>query len=292
MTSSEKSKKLPLEKVPDVALLNVVDFLDPQSAWNLRNTSTSMRDLVNLREEKFYCENYPAYANNLYEKCKDENFSEKEKFCNEKYNLNLCGPLNVKAFVIEGTNTVTVPYGTTWVGRNTFKDINIDKFEVVLPKTVKNIDTAALEWNTNVIKVSAPGVEKIQNRAFFNCKALMEFHAPLLEKIEREAFYMCKSLQTVYAPRVKEIGEEAFWRATLLETVEFPQVLKIGRLAFSLCDTIEEFNAPLLKSIGIHAFAECNSLQYFSAPQAEHIELDAFLDCPKLQQLPYPRTPK
>ena len=192
MASSTKLEDLPID------ILNLIvnkQDLEIDDAENLHQASKLFRDVVDLDKEKWKCVNYIRNANNLTERCENGDFSEEEKICQRKHNL--CGPLNVKAFVKQGTNVVTVPYGTTWVGKYTFSDINIDKFEVVLPKTVKNIDSGALEKNHSVIKVFAPGIEKVQYSAFEKCTNLEVFHAPQCQNIGEFAFANCKNLQNI-----------------------------------------------------------------------------------------------
>ena len=287
MASSTKLEDLPTELLDLIAN----EKLDIDDAEKLRQASKLFRDVVDMKKEKWKCVNYIRNANDLSERCLKEDFSKEEKICQRKHNL--CGPLNVKAFVKQGTNVVTVPYGTTWVGKYTFSDINIDKFEVVLPKTVKNIDSGALEKNHSVIKVFAPGIEKVQYSAFEKCTNLEVFHAPQCQNIGEFAFANCKNLRDFKAPQAKILGQGLFANCGKIQTFEFPQLLIIGESAFYYCVELKEFkNGPVLKEIGDFAFSSCENLETLYFPQAQYIGKAAFAFCSKLRQITISKNTK
>ena len=275
MASSTKLEDLPTE-ILDL-IVNKQD-LEIDDAKNLREASKLFRDVVDLNKEKWKCVNYIRNANNLTERCENGDFSEEEKICQRKHNL--CEPLNVKAFF--SLPQVTVPYGTTWVGKKTFSNINIRRVHIVLPKTVKNIDTGALEDNINVIKVSAPGVEKVQDSAFDGCESLEVFEAPKLRETGERAFAFC-DLKTFYGPLLTSIGPWSFYSCDLLKRIKFPRCEKIANHAFFECIDLQIAEFSQVLEIGQEAFALCPSLRVFMAPQARDIDYQAFYGCESLQ---------
>tara|TARA_B100000900_G_scaffold174725_1_gene148232 strand:- start:5175 stop:6446 length:1272 start_codon:yes stop_codon:yes gene_type:complete len=281
MASSTKFENLPTEILDLIANEN----LDINDAENLRQASKQFRDVVDLKKDKWKCVNYIKNANNLTERCENGDFSEEEKICQRKHNL--CGPLNVKASV--SLPQVTVPYGTTWVGKKTFSNINIRRFHIVLPKTVKNIDTEAFKRNTNVVKVSAPGVEKVQDNAFVKCTSLEVFEAPKLKEIGKRAFGKC-ALKSFHGPLVTSIGHKSFYFSQRLKTIKFPTLKIIENDAFSNCESLQTADFPKVLGIGERAFNFCLYLRDFKAPQAQYIDDEAFGACESLQTVDLPQV--
>ena len=267
------SSSLELEDLPPEALLNIIDNLDSQSALKFRKTSKGIRNVVDLRKNKFFCDELRETPN-LAPFCKKDlsELSEREALCVSRYNV--CKDANVKAYIKPGTKEATVPYGTFWVGKDTFKDIKTQSNHVILPETVKivqsftfvnflNLTTfkalhvkiispLAFHWCRSLKKVEVPRVRNLRAGSFFGCKSLETFNAPMVDIIEVYAFVLCESLKSVYAPRVKRIGEDAFKgctslkeitisRDTKLETNAIPEGVKINYWSSSLAVGIEGY---------------------------------------------------
>ncbi len=263
------SSSLELEDLPPEALLNIVDNLDSQSALKFRKTSKGIRNVVDLRKNKFFCDQLREWQG-LAPFCKKDlsELSEREALCVSRYNV--CKDANVKAYIKPGTYDATVPYGTSWVGEDTFKDIKTESFHVILPETVKIV-----QWST-----------------FFNFSNLMTFKALHVKIISDGAFFNCKSLKRVEVPRVRNILSGSFFGCESLETFNAPMVDIIKFYAFTFCKSLKTVYAPRVKVIGEHAFDHCTSLETFNAPRVKEIREDAFKDCTSLKEITISRDTK
>ena len=229
MSSSSK-----LEDLPPETLLNIVDNLDHESALKFRKTSKGIRNVVDLRKDKFFCKELreTARLGNFCEKDLSE-LSKREALCVSRYNL--CKDMNVKAYIKPGTKVATVPYGTTWVGWKTFKDIRPLLSHVILPETVEIVDRGAFFWIEHLQTFEAPNVKIISGSAFYGCNSLKRVEVSLVREIKEISFFNCRSLETFNAPMVKKVGKSAFAGCHSLRTVYVPRVKEIGKKAFDDC---------------------------------------------------------
>ncbi len=91
------------------------------------------------------------------------------------------------------------------------------------------------------------GVEKIAERAFYECKALQAITLPDgLQTIESQAFYQCRSLEKViFGDGLQTIESQAFYQCKSLRAVIFPDGLQtIDASAFDQCNQLWSFALP------------------------------------------------
>ena len=108
-------------------------------------------------------------------------------------------------------------------------------------------------------------VQKIQKRAFSECKSLTTLILPPgLTEINDHAFYRCKSLDTIQFPEhLRRIGGQAFYFCGF-PSIELPDSLEIlEESAFFKCTQLTYVRIPKnVRFIGKWAFHGCNRLQY------------------------------
>ena len=108
-------------------------------------------------------------------------------------------------------------------------------------------------------------VQKIQKRAFSECKSLTTLILPPgLTEINDHAFYRCKSLDTIQFPEhLRRIGGQAFYFCGF-PSIALPDSLeKLEESAFFKCTQLTYVRIPKnVRFIGKWAFHGCNRLQY------------------------------
>ena len=112
-------------------------------------------------------------------------------------------------------------YAGTFEGNNFIK-------KVVMPDTVKIIETEAFSECTNLEEISlSANLEEIQMLAFWSCNSLKSINLPDgLEVISSGVFVLCDSLEKIEIPStVKEIGDYAFNQCTSLKEVVIPDTI-------------------------------------------------------------------
>ncbi|MDE6367803.1 MAG: leucine-rich repeat domain-containing protein, partial [Muribaculaceae bacterium] len=115
-------------------------------------------------------------------------------------------------------------------------DSNHGPTEIVLPKSVERIDTAAFYFCKNLRSIYIPdNITVIEPQTFAECHNLEEVRMPLnIERISNYAFYLCESLKTISIPEGTKILEEyAFYGNYNASTLYLPSTLiSIGGAAF------------------------------------------------------------
>ena len=81
-----------------------------------------------------------------------------------------------------------------------------------------------------------------------------------VEKIEQKAFYECSSLRRVIMPNVKEVEESAFAGCLVLTDVECGKLGIIGGFGFGCCFSLSSIDLPSIKIIDMYAFQRCRNL--------------------------------
>ncbi len=99
-------------------------------------------------------------------------------------------------------------------------------------------------------------VKNIGERAFENCKSLIDISNSNFEHIGNYAFYDCRKLESFYLPQtIKTIGEGAFKNSNPKITGWWENIESIGKEAFFGCDGIEYVTLLNCLSIGEFAFS-------------------------------------
>lgn len=184
--------------------------------------------------------------------------------------------------------TVVIPQSVTTVASNAFGGCPIDRIEidgkaeivtsnmivapgtveeVVLPKSVRQINNMAFEGCTKLAKINIPnGVEKIGVSAFYNCYSLNSVVIPQsVSEIENMTFYYCKKLKKVSLPSsITSIGESAFENCTELTSITIRKnVTDIKKNAFKNCpNLVISCNAD---SVAL-TYAKINNIPYEIIP--------------------------
>ena len=134
----------------------------------------------------------------------------------------------------------------------------------------------------------APGVTKIENRAFRSCKNLTGVSlSKSVNSIGDEAFRDCSSLKDITIPEsVTQIGTAAFLGCEALTMIRLPEgVTEIKNSTFFGCRNVNTVLVPDgVTSIGDSAFAYCENLTDLSIPETvTSVGDQAFLNCKALE---------
>ncbi|MBR1687876.1 MAG: leucine-rich repeat domain-containing protein [Prevotella sp.] len=185
--------------------------------------------------------------------------------------------------------------------------------EIVVPKSVTEIDNSAFRDMVNVVDIKLPdGLAVIGNCAFYGCRSLEKLHLPgsvcrLGKKDARNIFMDCSSLSNISVDErngaFASINGILFDKA-MTKLIKMPancgvehysipdSVIEIVSNAFDGCHSLKciELTDNIIK-IGSGAFRDCISLQTIEIPNSV-IELgsSAFEGCSALQEIEIPNS--
>jgi hypothetical protein len=138
---------------------------------------------------------------------------------------------------------------------------------LVLPAAVTVITAGALSGYSALVSLEAPGVTRLEERAFRQDAALRSVYMPELVTIDsgddaaKGAFRDCASLSQLYFPRVAFVGDFAFYNCDSLAAISLPAAVSVGKSAFRQCDALVSAELPAVESIGSYGFYNCPLLR-------------------------------
>lgn len=181
---------------------------------------------------------------------------------------------------------------------------------ITVPEGTKEILAGQFQNDENVSQVILPfTLEKIGERAFYNCKFLSKIEfPPHLKVIEKEAFaktgledvrlpatvrtlgigvfQQCSALKTVFLSHfVEELPELSFSKCVSLKEIDLKRVAVVGTGAFSKCTGLEVVKGSGVKTLGIGAFEQCTSLKTIDFPVVDEIYGLCFKKCASLEEV-------
>ena len=171
-------------------------------------------------------------------------------------------------------------------------NININ-VKLILPESVKEIESNTFKECSNLVSIEMPGVTKIGENAFSGCSNLALTSLPSgVTMIGESAFSGCSNLALTSLPSgVTEIDNYAFMGCEKLPLVSLPNsVESIGIEAFSGCSNLALTSLPDgIIDIGDRAFYECTELAITSIPdKVTSIADEAFFGCTSLEEISIP----
>lgn len=106
------------------------------------------------------------------------------------------------------------------------------------------------------------GIKKIGVKAFFGCKALVNFDGQhSITEIGESAFYDCTNLENlllIESTNLTKIDAEAFYNCNKLKTITLPGSLEVvGRSAFFNCTDVESFSFGANKTAFLDLIDRC-----------------------------------
>ncbi len=136
---------------------------------------------------------------------------------------------------------------------------------------------------TKVTNVIIPdSVKTIETKAFYLATSLVEIEIPdTVVNIGENAFAWCAALTSVKIGKgVTVIPDYCFNSCPLLTTVEIPDnVTKIGLRAFSYCNVLTEITLhESISEVGSRAFAGCPILEYINIKNPQLLLGDSVFD--------------
>lgn len=136
-------------------------------------------------------------------------------------------------------------------------------------------------------------IDKIADRAFYNCKILKEVILPSnLKEIGQYAFSDCVALTNISVPEgVSVLQEGTFYGCYKMSGVTLPSTLTyIGDSCFMRCNALTHIDLPQgLLEIDYNAFSNCSNLTSLTIPDSvNNINSGAFANCSNLTSLTIP----
>ncbi len=168
--------------------------------------------------------------------------------------------------------------------------------EVVLPNTLEILGAEVFSGCRSLTSFTLPaGVTEIRADTFLNCSSLTEVKLhDGLTNIRAGAFSGCSSLTQISLPAgLKVIPARMFRQCKSLKTITIPaSVIEIGAHAFESCTDLADVkflsDMPGGK-IGEGAFRGCDSLVRFDVPKGvTKLSAEAFYGCKSLQEVTLP----
>lgn len=183
-------------------------------------------------------------------------------------------------------NTVEYAAGTTYIDGYAVKGSSAKK--VILPSTVREIAPSAFA-STKIESITIPkNVEKIGDRAFYNCYRLKKVTFQSGSKLKKigESVFAYSGLTSMTLPDgITSIGYEAFRECDYLTKIVIPDtVTYMDNMVFYYCIALTDVKlSESLTTIPYGTFYNCEALTTIDIPQSvKKIGGCAFFDCNKL----------
>ena len=136
-------------------------------------------------------------------------------------------------------------------------------------------------------------IDKIADKAFYNCKILKEIILPSnLKEIGQQAFTNCVALTNISIPEgISVLQKNTFYGCCNMSGVTLPNTLTyIGKTCFGLCNALTHVDLPQgLLEIDSEAFSHCSNLTSLTIPDSvSYINFNAFAHCSNLTSITIP----
>lgn len=174
--------------------------------------------------------------------------------------------------------------------------------EVILPQEIQQLQDYAFYKCSNLTKITAPGVVRVNSFAFQSCTKLAEVSMPEVTYLGTNAF-MSTALQVADFPKLQTLEGSVFWLCSKLTEVNLPEATTIGNATlvsqggsrtgintFGDCSQLEKVYLPKATTIGDDAFSNCKSLKEIELPQATTVGIKAFYNCTALTSVNLPQA--
>lgn len=139
--------------------------------------------------------------------------------------------------------------------------------------------------------VFSENVSTIGTYAFGNCDKLQSISFPFIYSLPEKAFFNCKSLVNIDLPRVTKLGEYCFSGCSSLNFVSLKKVTNIESSAFLGCISLINVDIPSISSMKYSCFDECPLLDLSFAKDFYNIPDGSFRGC-KVSVLDFKNTRK
>ena len=188
----------------------------------------------------------------------------------------------IPSYIVVGGVRVPVRY----IGNSAFFNTKITK--VVIPPSVKKIETHAFLNCIALKEVDLGSVEYISDHAFMNCESLAFIEIPGSVFSLRPCFEGCTSLERVVLNEgLQYIGENTFANCPIKSIVIPNSVRSIGARAFNGCTKLTSaVIGNLVEAIETSTFQGCYSLEnVVIGSSVKYIEDNAFSGCTFLRDV-------
>ena len=191
---------------------------------------------------------------------------------------------NIGYWIIKFDNDVTT------IGESTFSGTANKITSMILPSSVKSIESSAFSNNYKIQSVNIPdGVTSIGSSAFSSCLALQSITIPKnVESIGAHAFRESSISEiTILTNKITSIENQAFLNCKFT-SINIPNSVKsIGEMAFKDCESLTSITIPNgVTSIGEQAFQSCGKLiDATISSSVTEIGEEAFYYCQKLSEV-------
>lgn len=193
-----------------------------------------------------------------------------------------------------GLQNITIPNSVISIRESAFENCAALQ-EITIPESVETIENYAFK-GCSALKYFYGKFASSDNRALIIDKVLVVYaigHTDTgynipseITKIEDYAFFQCKALKNITIPdSVTAIGASAFRACSALTDITLPDHIKsIEEATFKECSLLKVINmSEGITYIGKEAFKECSSLTDISLPASiTDIEEAAFRNCSSL----------
>ena len=162
-------------------------------------------------------------------------------------------------------------------------------------KTVTSLGSSAFKSATNITEIIIPdSVKKIESYAFENCTKLTKVDLGSIEEIEWDIFEGCTNLTAVTIPKTLKKGSvNGCLNNPNITNITFEEGLTV--IPEGLCENtgITSITIPSsVKKIEPYAFKYCTKLAKVDLGSIEEIEWDIFEGCTNLTAVTIPKTLK
>lgn len=191
--------------------------------------------------------------------------------------------------------------------------------ELLLPNTVTDIGKESVAENPDLKSIYAYGLNKVDDKAFYNCVWLKNIYIASLKSVGEYAFYNAGSKayelkESTFALDIEKLayipegafmnsaisqavvtvplslGENAFAGCDGLVNIDFADLTSLEDGAFKGLDSLREVRIEKLKTVSKGAFSTCEALEHIHLPDAEYVDSNAFENCASLVVIEIPKA--
>ena len=177
-----------------------------------------------------------------------------------------CAKVKINELVVSPRKTRKIANrGWVYIGKST-TSLSSNLFPsntsgIMLPLTIKTMNSYCLSNLKNLKHLFLPGVETIAGNAFENCFRLKTFIAPKCTSISYSAFVGCGALEHVELPLITSAGLRMFKGFSNLKYLDIRSATSIGNQVCQYCSNLETVIMPSAVTFAANNnFSNCGKL--------------------------------
>ena len=178
--------------------------------------------------------------------------------------------------LVEGVDYEIDTRGEPFVG---FKLLSTTKKKIIIPEGIEQIASGGCKDKTNIEEVILPkSLKKLNTKAFYGCTNLKKINLENVEIFMDNSLANCTKITNLSLKNCKTIDSYAFQGMTGLTSVVIPEgTSSIGYPPFTGCTNLTSITIPNTADIGLNCFVTTDNLTntvniYYEGTEASFME--------------------